>query len=69
LNLLLPWLNNSDFENWEMLSGQGTPNSANRYYVESTIQAERELWMQIGGAFAVVLLCVTTLFLKQSGKL
>lgn len=69
LNLLLPWLNNSDFENWEMLSGEGTPNSANRYYVESTIQAERELWMQIGGAIAVILLCVMMLFLKQTGKI
>ncbi|RMG82694.1 MAG: lamin tail domain-containing protein, partial [Bacteroidetes bacterium] len=69
LNLLLPWLDNGDFENWEVLPGWGTPNSANRYYVESTIQARRELWMQVGGAFSVILLCVMLLYFRQTGRL
>lgn len=69
LNLLLPWLNNSDFENWEIRNGRGTPNSANPYYVESTIEAQRKLWMQIGSALAIILICVLLLVLKGKGRL
>ncbi len=69
LNLMLPWLNNGDYDNWEQLQGYGTPVSANRYYVQSTIQAKRDLWLQIGGAFAVLMICAMMLFLKRTGKI
>lgn len=68
LNLLLPWLTTNDFENWEIRKGIGTPNFANPYYVESTIQAQRDLWMQIGGAAAVILICLMLLFLRGTGR-
>lgn len=68
-NLLLPHLDNGDQENWESLNGYGTPCSANPYYVESTIQAERERWLQIGGATGVIMLCVLLLFFRNQGKI
>ena len=57
------------YENWEQLKGQGTPVSANRYYVESTIQAKRDLWLQIGGAFSILLICIMMLYFKRTGKI
>lgn len=69
MNLLLPNLDNADFENWELLRGIGTPNAANRYYVESTIQARRELWIEIGIAAGVILLCIMLLALRAMGKI
>ena len=68
-NLLLPHLNNSDQENWEMLNGLGTPCAANPYYLESKLQAERELWMQIGGALGIIILCVLLLFFRGRGSI
>ncbi|MFT4759739.1 MAG: hypothetical protein ACI9XO_004729 [Paraglaciecola sp.] len=65
LNLLLPWFDNGDSENWEVLRGFGTPNSANAYYVQSTLQARRDLWMQMGLAAAVAIICIMLLVLRS----
>jgi hypothetical protein len=65
LNLLLPQLDNSDLSNWEMLNSNATPNAANTYYVESILQARRELWLQVGGAFGVILICISLLVLRH----
>ena len=69
LNLLLPHLDNGDFTNWEMKNGAGTPTSANPYYVESTLQAQRDSWLQMGIAFAVILLCIVLLIFRNQGKI
>jgi hypothetical protein len=65
LNLLLPWFDNGDSENWETLRGFGTPNSANAYYVQSTLQARRDLWMQMGLAVAVAMICILLLVMRR----
>ena len=57
LSLLLPHLDNSDIENWEMIKGEGTPNAPNPYYLESHIQAQQALWVRIGVGFGILLLC------------
>jgi len=67
LNLLLPWLNNGDSENWEVLKGFGTPNTANAYYVQSTLQNRRNLWMQMGLAMAVAMICILLLIMRRKG--
>ena len=67
LNLLLPWLDNGDSENWEVLKGFGTPNTANAYYVQSTLRAQRTLWMQMGLAASVAIICVLLLILRRKG--
>jgi hypothetical protein len=69
LNLLLPYLDNGDQENWEMLTGGGSPNVANRYYVLSTLNARRELWLEVGGALGVILICMILLVLRQRGRI
>jgi hypothetical protein len=69
LNLLLPSLDNSEIENWEIIEGNGSPNFANAYYVQSTLQKKRELWIQIGGAIALFLIGLSLLILKTKGKL
>jgi hypothetical protein len=69
LNLLLPTLDNGDPENWEITPGTGSPDAANAYYAASRIQHLRELWMQIGGAMGVILLCLFVLVLRAKGRL
>lgn len=64
LDLLLPRLDNSDPENWRRLYGVGSPNAPNPYFVESNIQRRQTLWMQIGLATAVALLCILLLVFK-----
>lgn len=68
LNLLLPSLDNGDPENWEVQPGAGTPNSANIYYVESTLRARQQIWIEMGGAAAVILLCVFLLIWRHWRK-
>ncbi len=68
LGLLLPHLDNSDFENWEINMGEGTPDGPNPYYLESKIKVEQNLWMRIGIAIAVMLLCVLILVMKDQGR-
>ena len=65
LSLLLPRLDNSDLENWEMRYGDGTPNSPNPYYVESRIRKVQALWMQAGIAAGIVLICLMLLYLRR----
>jgi len=69
LHLLLPHLNNGDPENWAFQFGPGTPNAANPYYVESTVRAAQERWMQIGVAAGVLLLSILLLVLRHRGVL
>ncbi len=67
LNLLLPYLENSDPENWEQRWGAGSPNAPNAFYLESSIRQVQQQWMQVGLAAAVVLLCLLLLFLRHQG--
>jgi CotH kinase protein/Lamin Tail Domain/Chitobiase/beta-hexosaminidase C-terminal domain len=69
LNLLLPTLDNGDPGNWEITPGTGSPGAANAYYLASRIQYKRQLWMQIGGAMGVILLCLFLLVLRAKGRL
>lgn len=69
LSFLLPHLDNSDLENWEIRQGVGSPNAANPYYVESSIRIVQEQWMQIGVAAGIVLLCIMLLILRKKGLL
>lgn len=65
LSLLLPTLDNSDIENWEIRSGIGSPNLPNPYYVESSIRMIQSQWMQVGVAAGVFLLCIILLVLRH----
>lgn len=63
--LLLPELDNGEPQNWAINVGYGSPASANAYYVASRIAAQRTLWMQLGGAFAVIVICILLLYLRS----
>ncbi len=65
LSLLLPTLDNSDIENWEIKSGVGSPNFPNPYYVESSIRQIQSQWMQVGLAAGVFILCLILLVLRH----
>ena len=65
LNLLLPHLENSDQENWEIMETAGTPAAPNPYYVESRIKAEQELWLRIGVSIGMLLCCSLLLYMKR----
>ena len=65
LSLLLPTLDNSDLENWEMRPGKGSPNAPNPYFLESRIQQMQRAWMEIGIAAGVVILCIGLLILRH----
>ena len=65
LNLLLPHLDNGNFDNWEVLPGNGTPLNANPYYVTSTLAAKRQAWVQSGLAAAILLMAVFALFWRE----
>ena len=67
LNLLLPSLDNSDRENWELVKGAGSPNAPNAYYVESSIRLVQKQWMQIGVACGIMFLCIMLLYLRWKG--
>jgi len=64
LGLLLPFLDNSDEENWEQNYGPGTPSSANPYYLESRIKAKQERAMMIGGVAGMLLVFAFLLMMK-----
>lgn len=65
LSLLLPNLDNSDGENWEVRSGVGSPNAPNPYFLESRIRNKQKHWMEIGMATGVIVLCIMLLILRQ----
>ena len=66
LSLMLPYLDNSDIENWEVQFGTGSPSSANPYYLESRIKAEQEIWVRVGTGMGLLLFCL--LLLKIKGR-
>ena len=66
LSLMLPYLDNSDIENWEVQFGNGSPSSANPYYLESRIKAEQEIWVRVGTGIGLLLFCL--LLLKIKGR-
>lgn len=65
LNLLLPHLNNGDIDNWEALPGTGSPNRPNKYYLESRIQAQQEVWLRVGAAVGVLVILSFMLWMKR----
>lgn len=69
ISLLLPQLDNSDAENWELRLGEGSPNAANPYYVESRVRHAQAQWIQMGLAAGVLLLSIILLALRQRGIL
>lgn len=66
LNLLLPSLDNGDPGNWELTPGKGSPGSANAYFLTSQIDGKRSLFMQIGGAVALLVLAFLALWWRKS---
>ena len=69
ISLLLPYLDNSDVGNWEVRLGDGSPNAANPYYMESRVRAAQEQWLQMGLAAGVLLLGLILLALRHRGVL
>ena len=65
LSLLLPWLDNGDLENWEIKKGNGTPESANPYYLESRIRSEQELWLRVGLGMGFLLSCCIAIWMRK----
>jgi hypothetical protein len=65
VSLLLPTLDNGDFENWEINYDNGTPNAPNPFYVESRIRQIQTQWMQVGLAAATIVLCLLLLYLRS----
>ncbi len=65
IGLLLPHLDNSDLENWDIKKGAGTPNEPNPYYLESRIKAEQELWVRVGIGIGLLLICFLALAMKR----
>jgi len=65
LSLMLPYLDNSDIENWEMQYGKGSPSSANPYYLESRIKAEQEIWIRVGTGIGLLACCLLLLKIKR----
>lgn len=64
LSLMLPYLDNSDIENWEVQFGTGSPSSANPYYLESRIKAEQEIWLRVGTGIGILFCCLLLLKIK-----
>jgi hypothetical protein len=65
LSLLLPTLNNSDVENWEVRPGVGSPNAPNPYFLESRIRLKQRQWVEMGIAAGVIVLGIMLLVLRQ----
>ena len=61
MSLLLPSLDNSDIENWEINRGWGTPDSANPYFLRSMIQEQQEWYLRIGVLAGIFLCCFIVL--------
>ena len=64
----MPYLENSDLENWELNFGKGSPGSANPYYLESKIQAQQEVWMRVGVGVGMLLCMLLALTIKWRRK-
>ncbi len=61
LNLLLPDLENGNPENWELTPGNGSPGTANAYYVASEIQKRQSRFLQIGGVVGMLVFSLVLL--------
>jgi len=66
LALLAPNLDNSRFENWEILEGNGTPGAMNPYFVLSKIQATQAYYSKIGLMVGVLFILVMILYVKHA---
>lgn len=69
LNLLLPSLDNGDPTNWELTPGEGSPGSANAYFLTSRIDGRRSLFVQLGAGIGVLAVAGLFLWLKRRGML
>ncbi len=69
LSLLLPYLDNSDQENWQIMLGGGTPGYANPYYLESRLVARQHAWLRVGVAIVTLIFCVIILRLRTLERL
>lgn len=67
-NLLLPELDNGNMENWSVVSGYGTPNAANPYYLESRIRIKQERWVRLGSFVGVLLVLMLLIIIKKGGR-
>ena len=65
LSLKTPDLDNARLANWEVRIGNGTPNSANAFIVESSTVAERIWWMRLGCGIALLLILALLLGIKK----
>ena len=63
-SLLIPRLDNADPENWQIHFDAGTPNTANPYYVASSIQVSQKKWMQISLAAGILLVLAALIYLS-----
>ena len=66
VGLLLPFLDNSNSENWEQNFGSGSPSRANPYYLESRIKAKQERAMMLGGVAGIFLVFIFLLMVKRA---
>lgn len=69
LSLLLPNLDNSQLDNWEIRAGKGTPNLPNPHFVQSSIRNVQGYWTQMGVAAGVAALCIVLLVFRHRGVL
>ena len=65
LNLLLPSLDNGDPANWELTPGEGSPGSANAYFLTSRIDGRRSLFMQIGAGIGMLAVAGLALWFRR----
>ena len=68
MSLLLPHLDNSDMENWEVIRGYGTPNTENPFYKQSIIKATQDLYLRIGIALGILLSCFLVLNIRSQRR-
>jgi hypothetical protein len=68
LSLLMPEADNSDFNNWQLNPGLGTPNSANPQFVAARIRIEQSQWLRMGLAAGVVVLCLFLLYWRHQSN-
>ena len=69
MSLLLPHLDNSDMENWEIIRGNGTPSKENPFYLQSLIKAQQDLYLRIGVAIGILLSCFIVLSFRRRKEL
>lgn len=69
LSLLLPNLDNSQQDNWEIRLGKGSPNLPNPYFVESSIRHVQGYWLQMGVAASIAAICILLLIFRHRGIL